>query len=176
MNKAKVVKDFAGEALGLGGRLKAAITGDPNKKVDLADLAGTFGFDILFGAMSAAQTPGDAVDKLIAGGSQAIGGGLGGVGLTAAIGPKRLGKYRFLSDMAGSVGGDMAGYAIGENLMRGKDALSGGKGQTPYEKMSTQQQEDYAKMLRQQILTEYGLVPGTREQYAMDPNTGMGVS
>ena len=74
------------------------------------------------------------------------------------------------------VGGDMAGYAIGENLMRGKDALSGGKGQTPYEKMSTQQQEDYAKMLRQQILTEYGIVPGTREQYAMDPNTGMGVS
>ena len=175
MAKAQVLRK-AGEALGLGGRLKAAITGDPNKKVDLADLAGTFGFDVLFGAISAAQTPGDAVDKLIAGGSQAIGGGLGGVGLTAAIGPQRLGKYRFLTDMAGSVGGDMAGFAIGENLMRGKDMLSGGKGETPYEKMGAQQQEEYAKMLRQQILTEYGIIPGTREQYAMDPTTGMGVS
>ena len=29
-------------------------------------------------------------------------------------------------------------------------------------------------MLRQQILTEY-IIPGTREQYAMDP-TGMGVT
>ena len=64
----------AGEALGLGGRLKAAITGDPTKKIDLADLAGTFGFDLLFGGLAAAQTPGDIGDKLIAGGAQAIGG------------------------------------------------------------------------------------------------------
>jgi len=176
MPKAKIVKHMAGEALGLGGRLKAAITGDAKKKIGFGDLAQTFGFDILFGAMSAAQTPGDIGDKLIAGGSQALGGGLGGVGLTAAIGPQRLGKYRFLTDMAGSVGGDMAGFAVGENLMRGKDMLSGGQGQTPWERMSAQQQEEYGKMLRQQILTEYGIVPGTREQYAMDPTTGMGVS
>ena len=176
MGKVKAAKRLAGEALGLGGRLKAAITGDPTKKVDLADLAGTSGFDLLFGGLAAAQTPGDAVDKLIAGGSQAIGGGLGGVALTAAVGPQRLGKYRFLTDMAGSVGGDMLGYAAGENLMRGKDMLGGGQGQTPWEKMSAQQQEEYGKMLRQQILTEYGIVPGTREQYAMDPTTGLGVS
>ena len=176
MAKVQIAKKMAGEALGLGGRLKAAITGDAKKKIELMDLAGTFGFDILFGAMSAAQTPGDIGDKLIAGGAQAIGGGLGGVGLTAAIGPQRLGKYRLLSDMAGSVGGDFAGMAVGDNLMRGKDMLSGGQGQTPWEKMSTQQQEEYGKMLRQQILTEYGIVPGTREQYAMDSTTGMGVS
>ena len=175
MAKAQILRK-AGDALGLGGRLKAAITGDAKKKIELGDLAGTFGFDILFGGLAAAQTPGDAMDKLIAGGSQAIGGGLGGVALTAAVGPQRLGKYRFLTDMAGSVGGDMAGYAAGENLMRGKDMLSGGQGQTPWEKMSSQQQEEYGKMLRQQILTEYGIVPGTREQYAMDPTTGMGVS
>ena len=98
MGKAQAVKRLAGEALGLGGRLKAAITGDPTKKVDLADLAGTFGFDLLFGGLAAAQTPGDIGDKLIAGGTQAIGGGLGGVGLTAAIGPQRLGKYRLLTE------------------------------------------------------------------------------
>jgi len=175
MAKAKILRK-AGEALGLGGRLKAAITGDAKKKIELMDLAGTFGFDILFGAMSAAQTPGDIGDKLIAGGAQAIGGGLGGVGLTAAIGPQRLGKYRFLSDMAGSVGGDFAGMAIGDNLMRGKDLISGGQGQTPWEKMSAKQQEEYGNVLRQQILTEYGIIPGTREQYAMDPSTGMGVN
>ena len=175
MAKTQILRK-AGEALGLGGRLKAAITGDPTKKVDLADLAGTFGFDLLFGGLAAAQTPGDIGDKLIAGGAQAIGGGLGGVALTAAVGPQRLGKYRFLTDMAGSVGGDFAGLAVGDQIMKGKDLMMGGKGQTPYERMSTQQQEEYAKMLRQQILTEYGIVPGTREQYAMDPSTGMGVS
>ena len=78
--------------------------------------------------------------------------------------------------MAGGYGGDMAGMLIGDNLMKGKDKLMGGKGQTPYEKMSEQQQEEYGRMLRQQILTEYGLVPGTREQYAVDPTTGMGVN
>jgi hypothetical protein len=175
MAKTQILRK-AGEALGIGGRLKAAITGDPTKKIDLADLAGTFGFDLLFGGLAAAQTPGDIGDKLIAGGAQAIGGGLGGVALTAAVGPQRLGKYRFLTDMAGSVGGDFAGLAVGDQVMKGKDLMMGGKGQTPYERMSTQQQEEYAKMLRQQILTEYGIVPGTREQYAMDPSTGMGVS
>ena len=176
MGKAQAVKRLAGEALGLGGRLKAAITGDPTKKVDLADLAGTFGFDLLFGGLAAAQTPGDIGDKLIAGGTQVIGGGLGGVGLTAAIGPQRLGKYRLLTDMAGSVAGDYAGVAVGDTLTRGKDLMTGGQGQTPWEKMSSQQQEEYGKMLRQQILTEYGIVPGTREQYAVDPTTGMGVN
>ena len=178
MAKAKIARK-AGEAiaqkLGIGGRLKAAISGDPTKNPELVDYLGTFGFDLLFGGLAAAQTPGDAVDKLIAGGSQAIGGGLGGVGLTAAIGPQRLGKFRLLSDMAGSVAGDFAGVAVGDTLTRGKDVLSGGKGQTPWEKMSETQQEEYGKMLRQQILTEYGIVPGTREQYAMDPTTGMGV-
>jgi len=173
MAKTQILRK-AGEALGLGGRLKAAITGDPNKKVDLADLAGTFGFDLLFGGLAAAQTPGDAGDKLIAGVSQAVGGGLGGVGLTALTG--NTGKYRFATDLGGSIVGDMAGMAVGDNLLRAKDKIGGGQGQTPYERMSTQQQEEFAKMLRQQILTEYGIVPGTREQYAMDPTTGMGVS
>jgi len=175
MAKAQILRK-AGEALGLGGRLKAAITGSASKNIDLADLAGTFGFDILFGGLAAAQTPGDLGDKLIAGTTQAIGGGLGGVGLTAAIGPQRLGKYRFLSDMAGSVGGDFAGMAVGDNAMRLKDAIGGGEGQTPYERMGAEQQQQLAEELRKQILTQYGLVPGTREQYAVDPSTGMGVA
>ena len=38
-----------------------------------------YGPDAAFGLMSAAMTPGDLGDKLIAGGSTAIGGSLGGV-------------------------------------------------------------------------------------------------
>ena len=133
-----------------------------------------FGFDLLFGGLAAAQTPGDLGDKLIAGGTQAVGGALGGVGLTALTGAK--GGTGLLLDMAGSVGGDFAGMAVGDQLLRGKDMLGGGKGQTPYEKMSTAEQEKFAAALRNQILTEYGIIPGTREQYAMDPSTGMGVS
>ena len=173
MAKAQLIRK-AGEALGIGGRLKAAISGSPQLDPKIMDYVMTFGPDVLFGGFAAAQTPGDAVDKLIAGGSQAIGGGLGGVGLSAVTG--NTGKYRFLTDLGGSIVGDMAGMAVGDNILRGKDAISGGEGQTPYEKMGTEQQEAFAKQLRQQILTEYGIVPGTREQYAMDPTTGMGVS
>jgi len=175
MAKVQLIRK-AGDALGLGGRLRAAITGDAAKKIDMLDLAQTFGFDILFGGLAAAQTPGDLGDKLIAGTTQAIGGGLGGVGLTAAIGPQRLGKARLVTDMLGSVGGDFAGMAVGDNAMRLKDAIGGGKGQTPYERMSQEQQEELASALREQILTQYGLIPGTREQYAVDPSTGMGVA
>jgi len=164
----------AADVIGLGGRLRAAISGSSKLDPKMVDYLTTFAPDILFGGLAAVQTPGDAGDKLIAGASQAIGGGLGGVGLTALTG--NTGKYRLLTDMAGSIGGDMAGMAVGDNLMRGKDLVTGGSGQTPYEKMSEQQQREYANVLRQQILTEYGLVPGTREQYAMDPTTGMGVS
>jgi len=157
-----------------GDRLKTAISGVAGKDPTLADYAGRFGFDLLFGGLAAAQTPGDLGDKLIAGGTQAVGGALGGVGLTALTGAK--GGTGLLLDMAGSVGGDYAGMAIGDQLMRGKDMLGGGKGQTPYEKMSMEEQEKFAAQLRNQILTEYGLIPGTREQYAMDPTTGMGVN
>ena len=157
-----------------GDRLKAALSG--SKKIDpkMSDYLMTFAPDVLFGGFAAAQTPGDIGDKLIAGTTQAIGGGLGGVGLTALTG--NTGKYRLLTDMAGSIGGDMAGMAVGDNLMRAKDSFSGGKGQTPYEKMSVDQQEQFAAALRNQILTEYGIIPGTREQYAMDPTTGLGVN
>ena len=175
MAKAQVLRK-AGEALGLGGRLRAAITGSADEAVNIDNLAQTFGLDLIFGGLAAAQTPGDLGDNLIAGGTQAIGGGLGGVGLTAAIGPQRLGNWRMMTDVVGSIGGDFAGMAVGDNAMRLKDSISGGQGQTPYERMGAEQQQQLAEELRKQILTQYGLVPGTREQYAVDPSTGMGVA
>ena len=134
--------------------------------------------DIGFGILAATQTPGDLTDKLIAGGSQAAGGILGGVGTVGGLRKMGLENRALLdlADMAGSVGGDFAGMAIGDNLMRGKDLAMGGSGQTAWERMGAQEQAIFAEQLKQQLLAQYGIVPGTREQYAIDPSTGMGVA
>ncbi len=133
--------------------------------------------DIGFGVLAATQTPGDLGDKLIAGTTQAAGGVLGGVaagGLARKLGAGN--SIQNLADMAGSVGGDFAGMAVGDNLSRGKDLLMGGSGQTAWERMGEQEQAAFAQQLENQILAQYGMVPGSREQYAIDPSTGMGVA
>ncbi len=133
--------------------------------------------DIGFGVLAATQTPGDLGDKLIAGGTQAAGGVLGGVaagGLARKLGAGN--SIQNLADMAGSVGGDFAGMAVGDNLSRGKDLLMGGSGQTAWERMGEQEQAAFAQNLEQQILAQYGMLPGSREQYAVDPSSGMGVA
>ena len=66
--------------------------------------------------------------------------------------------------------------AIGDNLARGVDLLKGGKGQTSWERMGEADQAAYAQQLEQSILAQYGIIPGSREQYAIDPSTGMGVA
>ena len=126
--------------------------------------------DIGFGVLAAAQTPGDLGDKLIAGGTQAMGGILGGVGAAGAV--RKMGggqAIQNLADMGGSVAGDFAGMAVGDNLQRGKDVLMGGSGQTPWERMGAQEQAAFAEELKGQILAQYGLLPGTREQFAQTP-------
>ena len=135
----------------------------------LADAAGdtnvdrvmTFAPDLVFGGLTALSTPGDLGDKAIAGGSDAVLSSLGGIGLTAAIGPQRLGKYRILSDFAGGTAGSFAGMAVGDNLMRAKDSLAGGKGQTPFERLSEKEREIY----EQNLLAQYGLGGYNLTQY-----------
>jgi hypothetical protein len=63
-----------------------------------------------------------------------------------------------------------------DQIQRGKDALMGGQGLTAWERMSAEQQSQYAQQLEQQLLAQYGIIPGTREQYAVDPTTGYGVA
>ena len=46
MAKTQLIRK-AGEALGLGGRLRAAITGNADEAVNIGNLAQTFGLDIL---------------------------------------------------------------------------------------------------------------------------------
>ena len=76
-------------------------------------IAGRLAPDAVFGGMAALMTPGDIGDKLIAGSTQAIGGGLGGLALGRVAG-KINPKFEFPADFAGSYGGDFAGMAVGD--------------------------------------------------------------
>jgi hypothetical protein len=160
---------FAGQALKAGPKAVQWLT----KGIGPGEMALRVVPDIGFGVMAAAQTPGDFGDKLIAGGTQTLGGVTGGL-----LGGKLGGSNQILSnmlDMGGSAAGDFAGMAVGDNAQRLKDKMMGGEGLTPWERMGAEQQAQYAQELEQQILRQYGLIPGTREQYA-DPSTGYGVA
>ncbi|MAA76855.1 MAG: hypothetical protein CML73_02325 [Rhodobiaceae bacterium] len=134
--------------------------------------------DAGFGLLAATQTPGDLTDKVIAGGTQALGGILGGIGTVGGLrmikGLKDSHNVLNLADMAGSVAGDFAGMAVGDSLMKTKDTLMGGSGLTPYERLGEREREAYAQALKQQMLAQYGFIPGTREQYTVI-NDGSGV-
>ena len=164
---------FAGKALGkLGPATRNLLFGNMDGK----QIAGRLGYDALFGGIAAVQTPGDLGDKLIAGGSTFVGGGLTGLAAGGAV--RRMGGPGWLengADMVGSLGGDYLGMMAGDSLQRGKDKLMGGEGLTPWERMGAEQQAQYAQELEQQIMAQYGIIPGTREQYA-DPSTGYGVA
>lgn len=151
--------------------LRPALAGADNK-ITLGSVAGRFAPDALFGVMAAMQTPGDAFDKGTAAVTSTLGGGLGGVAVSALT----KGKLGMVGEMVGGMGGDYLGMMAGDAITRGKDLAMGGKGQTAWEKMGEKQQSEYAQQLEQQILAQYGLLPGTREQYAIDPSTGMGVA
>ena len=157
----------------LGGGTKNLLFGNMKPK----DIAGRLSFDALFGGMAALQTPGDIGDKLIAGGSTFVGGGLTGLAAGGAV--RRMGGPQWLegtADMVGSFGGDYLGMMAGDSLQRGKDRMMGGEGLTPWERMGAEQQAQYAQELEQQIMAQYGIIPGSREQYAVDPTTGYGVA
>lgn len=151
-------------------------------KITAGSIAGRFAPDALFGVMAATQTPGDMFDKGIALAASTLGGGLGGVAVTSAT----KGRLGSVGEIIGGMSGDMIGMNAGDMISRGKDKLMGGKGQTAWERMGDEQQAQYAAELEQQILRQYGLLQGTREQYAQaDPNlmvryadssTGMGVA
>ena len=72
-------------------------------------------------------------------------------------------------DMAGSIGGDFVGRGASEAVLRGKDKLIGsGQGLTPYEKLSQEQQEQFAKEIEAQTLAKLGLLPGSTQSYLIE--------
>ena len=135
-----------------------------------------FGPDIGFGALAAAQTPGDLGDKAIAFGSAAGGGllgGLGSAGLVRKFGskmdPQALQTAMGAADMFGSIGGDMIAMPIGDTIARGKDLVMGGKGETAWERMGSAQQEQMRQEMEQTLLAQYGGLPGGRyDDYLRD--------
>lgn len=154
------------------GKVGTAIVGEELAKRP-ADLAMRLAPDIFFGGMAAMQTPGDLADKLVAGGAQAIGGGLGGIAAgRAAAAAKAPIAIQGLVDMAGSFGGDYAGMYAGDAIMRAKDKLFGGEGLNPYERMGKKEQEAYAKQIEQDTLMKLGLLNPTRQEYLADLGIG----
>ena len=139
------------------------------------DLAMRLAPDIMFGGLEAAMTPGDFVDKGFAGVGSALGGSLGGLAL-GKLGGRNQALATVL-DMAGSIGGDMAGREGAAIAQRGKDLVMGGKGQTAYERLSTQDREALEKMIREdqtgQVLAELGLLPGSTQGFLYG-NQGIG--
>ena len=116
-----------------------------------ASYALRYGPDVFFGGMAGLQTPGDAGDKIIAGLTDTASNVLGGIALTGLT--RARGSLGAVTDMTGSVAGMYAGFPIADTLMRTKDSLTGGSGQTPYEKLDEQRRRE----IEQNILAQYGL-------------------
>ena len=132
--------------------------------MDKGQIAMRLAPDLMFGGVAMATTPGDIGDRLIAGSTQAIGGGLGGLALGRAAG--RFGDTAAtIADMGGSIAGDVVGMQTGDAVMRAKDSLLGGEGQTPFERLGAEQQAQLEAQIRAQTLLGAGLIPGYQQQY-----------
>ena len=145
------------------------VKGQAPKLMNAGQIAMRLGPDAVFSTIAAAQTPGDLGDKLIVGGTDFLGSALTGLAAGRATGSGAV-------DTIASIGGAYGAMPVADTIMRGKDSLMGGSGQTPYERLSTQQQEQLKEQITQNVLATYGLLPGTRDRYLQDPSTGMGVS
>ena len=78
-----------------------------------------------------------------------------------------------LADFAGSLGADLVAYPLSNQLLRAKDSLTGGIGETPFEQLNREQQIEYAETLEQQLMAKYGLLPGIRSD---DYLAGLGLA
>ena len=114
--------------------------------------------------MAAANTPGDFGDKLIAGGTQAV--GSIGLGLGASKIPGIRGTaLEGMADMTGSIAGDFGGMYVGDAMLRAK-----GGGTTPWEKVQMEGNEQMRAELEQQILRQYGLAGHRPHDLFMEDN------
>ena len=102
-------------------------------------------FDVGFGGLYGAMTPGDLGDKVIAGTTSALGGFGGSLGLRAGLGISG-GIPMMLTEGIGGVAGDFAAQPVADALLRMK-----GGGTTPWEKLQAQERA----LLEQQILEQF---------------------
>lgn len=117
----------------------------------LTDLVANFGIDAAFGVMQGLMTPGDLREKLIAGTTTAVGGGIGGLGLSSVL-PGKLKTNMLVRqpvEFAGGFAGDFAGQVVGDYAQR----LTSPDGKTAYERLA----EDERRQIEQQTLATLGL-------------------
>ena len=147
-----------GKLAGFGSKLMGGLKAAVPRTMD--DAALMIGPDVLFGGLAGAMTPGDLGDKLIAGTSTAVGGAVGGIGLRGAMGgvaPQMMATKPYMqmgAELVGGLGGDMAAAGVSDNILRIK-----GGGQTPYEKMASDQQKELEQSILQQYLSGKGGYP-----------------
>ena len=117
----------------------------------LTDIVANFGIDAAFGVMQGVMTPGDLREKLIAGTTTAVGGGIGGLGASAML-PGKLRTNQLIRqplEIAGGFAGDMAGQMVGDQAQR----LTSPDGKTAYERLA----DDQRRQVEQQTLAAVGL-------------------
>ena len=135
------------------------------------DIGMRIGPDLMFGGLEAYMTPGDLGDKLIAGTASAAGGLGGGLLLGKLAGDND--KLATVLDMAGSIAGDFGGRFVGEQVLKGKDLVMGGAGQTPYEKLGEEQAQAMRNDAKAQLMAELGLLPQGTQSALLDPTLAM---
>ena len=141
-------------------------------KVTPMRLAENFALDGVFGVMAGMNSPGDLGDKLIAGTTVGLSGGIGGMLGTTAYGKifnkgrMPTGIARQMTEVGGAMLGDEVGFGLSESLQR----LKGG-GTTPYEKMAQEGNADQQQQIEREVLSKYGLLQGipTGYHYGSDP-------
>ena len=130
--------------------LKATIKSSDDSKL-INDLIANFGLDAAFGVMQGVMTPGDLREKIIAGSSTALGGAVGGLGLSAAL-PAKLRNtvaVRMPTELVGGYGGDMVGQMAGDTLQRATSA----DGMSAYDRLAEKQRRE----VEQQTLAALGM-------------------
>ena len=142
---------FAGEA---GKKIIPALRNTMKVSPDsglVQDLVANFGIDAAFGVLQGVTTPGDLREKLIAGTTTAVGGGIGGLGLSATLPLKYRNNQAFRQpvELIGGLAGDFAGQAVGDQAQR----LTSADGKTAYERLA----EEDRRRIEQQTLATVGL-------------------
>ena len=117
----------------------------------LEDLVANFGIDVALGTVQGFMTPGDLREKLIAGTTTAVGGGIGGLGASAMLPGKAKTNMliRQPVEIAGGFIGDMGGQMVGDQAQR----LTSADGKTAYERLA----DDQRRQVEQQTLAALGM-------------------
>ena len=139
------------QALGKAG--KWLVTNKAGKTIPAGELGVRLGMDAMGAGMGALMTPGDVGDKAIAFGTDLGMSSVLGLGAGRLAGGSGMGAT--LADMAGSYAGAYGAMPVASKLMQAKDLVTGGRGETPWDKMGREQQEQIMAMAEQRALEQY---------------------